>query len=97
MAGTTVTSVRRLMLLSALFAVLLAGFGIDTPIVSNRSDAGRGGYWQCKNKKCGRVEWKPAGKEPRCAGVPGRQHATAETTRLTGNNIKPTDDDHYFF
>ena len=83
------------MLPSALFAVLLASIGNEGVIVTMMGNAGRGGYWQCTN--CKRIEWKPAGKEPRCAGIPGHQHASATTERLTGDNIRPTDNRLYFF
>lgn len=96
MAGTTVTSLRRWMLPSALFAILLASYGGPDVMVTMMGDAGRGGYWQCTNDRCKRVEWKPAGREPRCAGIPGHRHAEARTEYLTGSNITPTDDDDYF-
>lgn len=94
MAGTSVTSLRRWMLPSALFAILLASFGGPDVMVTMMGDAGKGGYWQCT--ECKRIEWKPAGKEPRCSGIPGRSHDSAGTIRLTGSNIRPTDDRRYF-
>ena len=94
MAGTT-TSLPGWTLPCALLVVLLAAFGNDGPIITVMGDAGKGGYWECPI--CERVEWKPAGENPRCAGIPGSQHDTADTKHPTGDNITTTDNDHYFF